>query len=224
MSVQVEEHPPQAAKRGNWLKRAFYKNPWIFFAVAGIILVTAIRPLMRFEPEPPPVMGALPAFALVDQDGNEVSSETLKGKVWIASFVFTTCPSVCPKVTGAMVDLQARIKRHDVPLHLVTFTVDPEYDTPEILEKYGRTYEADFAMWHFLTGSQQALESLIVGGFKTHLGDKAKNAEGLIDIAHTTKLVLVDDKGRIRGYYDSHEEGVDEAFWRAKRVWDTRER
>ncbi len=207
--------PPEAG----WLRRAFIKHPWWFGIAAAVVFVPAIRPLTRRVPDPPPVFGQLQAFAsLTDQAGQPFSLERMAGRVWVASFIFTSCPSVCRDVTRAMADLQGRYAGAKVPVELVSFTVDPEIDTPERLTAYGAEHGADFARWHFVTGTEPALRHVIADGFRTHMGDKKPTSEGLVDIAHSTKLVLVDGQGRIRGYYGSDALGVDEVFHRAQHV------
>lgn len=217
MSAVVDTHT-QTLPEGGWLRRTFIRHPWWFGALAGMILIPAIRPLTRRIPEPPPVEGQLPAFSLVDSDGQKVSDTDLRGQVWVAAFIFTSCPSTCPLVTAAMAKLQARFAADSIPVKLVSITVDPENDTPAVLAAYAKKHGADPQRWRFLTGDHAAVEALVTGGFRSALGDREVNAAGMIDIAHTTKLVLVDGQGGLRGYYASDELGVDEIFHRAQHV------
>lgn len=205
--------------RGGPVRRTLMKHPWLIGTIFGILVITLSRPLMRRVPDPPPVLAELPTFELANTSGQAYGSEDLEGRVWVASFIFTSCPTVCPMVTGAMADLQERLAREELPVELVSFTVDPEIDTPEVLGDYAQKYDADFSRWHFLTGPQDRIEALVVDGFGTAMGDRQPTGEAdIYDIAHTTKLVLVDDLGRIRGYYSSNDEGVDEVFHRAGHV------
>ena len=109
--------------------------------------------------------------------GGKVSSlpAAARGKVWVAGFMFTTCPSVCPKISRAMLDLQQRYARNGVEVELVSFSVDPETDTPAVLKRYAENLGADQNHWRFVTGDRAAMEALVVGGFKT-----AMRAMGLI--------------------------------------------
>jgi cytochrome oxidase Cu insertion factor (SCO1/SenC/PrrC family) len=100
----------------------------------------------------------------------------------------------------------------------VSITVDPEYDTPEILGEYAKTLGVDPERWTLLTGDPEAVRRLVVDGFKTPLVAPPPGGPGPIDIAHTGKLVLVDGSGRIRGYYGTDELGLDEVFNRAQHV------
>ena len=122
---------------------------------------------MRHIPEAPPVLFQVPDFALQDQDGQPFSLASMRGKVWVAGFMFTTCPSVCPKISRAMLDLQQRYARNGVEVELVSFSVDPENDTPAVLKRYAENLGADENHWRFVTGDRAAMEALVVGGFKT---------------------------------------------------------
>lgn len=144
----------------------------------------------------------LPEFALTNQDGEAVSKDSLKGKVWLANFIFSTCPGQCIVLTNQFKDFQAEIK--EMPdVELVSFSVDPEHDTPEVLRTFGEQYQAG-PQWKFLTGSKDDIYRLLQKGF---LLDAAPNpdpeqvATGE-KILHTTKVVLVDGEGQIRNYYD----------------------
>jgi protein SCO1 len=146
--------------------------------------------------------GQVPAFALQDQSGRPVTNRDLEGQPWIANFVFTRCPSVCPLLTAKFKALQGKLS--DVQdVQFVSFSVDPEHDTPAVLKEYAAKYDADLERWHFLTGSLKDLEKTVVAGFKIHIGDPTPH-EGdpsLVDIMHGEHFVLVDQKGTIRGYY-----------------------
>lgn len=204
---------------GGWLRRKFMQYPWHFATVFGLVIVTAMRPCTRHVPEPPPVLSQLPAFELVDQDGQPFTAESLRGKVWVAGLIFTTCPSTCPKISRAMLSLQERYVQHGIDdIKLVSFSVDPENDTPAVLKTYAGHLGADESRWRFVTGPVEAMEKLVVGGFASAM-DKTTGPAGMIDIAHTTKLVLVDGDGNVRGYYASDDEmGLDEVFHRSQHV------
>ena len=197
----------------------FYRNPFVIAFLAGIVTLTLIRPLLRREPEPPPVLSQLPAFSLTDQEGRAYGSAELTGQVYITSFFFTRCPSICPALMHDVRKLQDGFAERGVEgVRLVSITVDPENDTPAVLKQYGQLLKADFGRWTFLTGPPAEVEALVVGGFKTPM-DRAESGPGsAMDIAHTGKIVLVDGSGRIRGYYGTDEMGLDEAFNRAQHV------
>ncbi len=139
---------------------------------------------------------AVPDFGLIQQDGQGFSSNSLHGKVWVADFIFTTCPGPCPRLTTQMSELQK--KNPDV--QLVTFTVDPETDTPAVLDEYGKRYHADYSRWTFLTGPEATLKNVREESMKQ--GEMGSPAN------HSLRLILVDQSMRIRGFYDSTEEGI----------------
>jgi protein SCO1/2 len=145
-----------------------------------------------------PALGTAPTFELVNQDAQPFGSQQLAGKIWIADFIFTTCPGPCPIISTRMSELQRPLEKSDV--HLVSFTVDPEKDTPEVLRAYADKLRKEPLRWDFLTGSRDAIHSLSRDGFKLGLSDGAEEDGGPV---HTTRFVLVDRRGNIRGYYDA---------------------
>ncbi|MEP7122049.1 MAG: SCO family protein [Byssovorax sp.] len=183
---------------------------WFWIIAIGIVFLLPIgRALANHMPEPPAMKLALPDFVLTDQHNKPYGLADLKGRVWAADFVFTSCPTVCPKLTAQMQQLQHRSRNLGDAFHMVTFTVDPENDTPERLAAYATTYHADPRRWSFLTGSLGDIETTVVKGFKLAMGkDEVPAGSGLFSIFHGEKLVLVDDAGFIRGYYDADDEGL----------------
>lgn len=148
--------------------------------------------------------GAVSEWALTDQDGRPFGSTQLRGKPYVVTFVFTSCPGVCPTITSTVRNLQTRLRERELDARLVTITVDPDHDTPEVLKAYARRYAADHASWTFVTGEREAIHRLIVREFKQALGDREPTGAdpSVYDIMHSMKLVLVDGRGHIRGFYD----------------------
>jgi cytochrome oxidase Cu insertion factor (SCO1/SenC/PrrC family) len=144
-----------------------------------------------------PEYSHVPPFQLTNQDGQPFGSTQLAGKIWIADFIFTTCPGSCPIISSRMSELQKPLEKTDV--HLVSFTVDPDKDTPPVLRKYADKLGAQPNRWDFLTGSKSAIYDLSRNGFKLAAVD-SDNKTQLPE--HSTRLVLVDRHGDIRGYYD----------------------
>ena len=141
--------------------------------------------------------GMVPPFELINQDGKAFGSAQLQGKIWIADFIFTSCAGPCPMISSRMSELQRPLENSDV--HLVSFTVDPATDTPEILRAYGERLHARPGRWDFLMGTETALYSLIKDGFKLGVSD----GSGELGVpVHSTRAALVDRRGVIRGYYD----------------------
>ncbi|MBC7783644.1 MAG: SCO family protein [Burkholderiales bacterium] len=141
-----------------------------------------------------------PRFNLTDQDGRSFSSEQLKGKTWIATLFFTTCDGPCPMMAIRLREIQQAL--NDPRVMLVSISCDPERDTPEQLKKYAVAQNADPARWVFLTGKLSEVQNLATG---LKLGFEPKTAGAPID--HSTKFLLIDGSGQVRGIYTHDEEG-----------------
>ncbi len=139
-----------------------------------------------------PVLGQVAPFHLTSQTGQDFDSAKLAGHVWVADFIFTNCEGPCPRMSAYMRALQKATT--DLPdLRMVSFTVDPKRDTPPVLREYGQSYSADSNRWYFLTGDPKILDGLDRDSFK--LGNVGAQMD------HSTRFVLVDARGQIRGYY-----------------------
>ena len=142
------------------------------------------------------VYGNVPSFQLTDQGGSEFDSKVLDGNVYLVNFFFTTCPSTCPQQSREVASLQ------DIDgLSMLSITVQPNVDTPEVLSRYAKQYKADPAKWHFLTGDRDSLWNLSKKGFMLPVGDAPEPAE--MPIFHSSKIILVDQQQQIRGFYES---------------------
>ncbi len=150
--------------------------------------------------------GAVPDFTLVSQTGDTVRGHDLRG-VWIADFIFTNCGSICPVMSAQFEHLSARL---DERARLISFSVDPEQDTPRRLAEYAARYGAKPPRWLFLTGEKADVRRLVQDGFHLGVDDAtpADIAKGADAIMHSTRFVLVDIDARIRGYYDSTDTGA----------------
>lgn len=143
-----------------------------------------------------PAYSAVPDFSLTERSNRPVSLKDLAGKVWVADFIFTSCAGVCPAMSSNMQKLQERLPAE---VMLVSFSVDPANDTPAVLTEYAKRYKADPERWLFLTGNMEAMQKLSIEGFKLALDPTAgTEAE---PITHSSRFAVVDQEGRIRGYY-----------------------
>ena len=149
-----------------------------------------------------PELGTIKEFALTDQHGRPFGSG-LRGKVWVASFFFTRCPTVCPQVMRRVRQVQLKSAAKGVSLQLVSFSVDPEHDTPPVLRKYAERFDADLSSWSFLTGDLTVVKKTCVEGFKLSLQGRPDANADHYGILHGSHLVLVDKNMKIRGYYRS---------------------
>jgi cytochrome oxidase Cu insertion factor (SCO1/SenC/PrrC family) len=175
-----------------------------FAIIAGSILLIVVRGApTRVSAMEIPVMGWVPDFSLTEASGTAIRRGDLLGKVWIASFLFTRCADACPLLMHHEVGLLPELPMRD-DLRLVSFSVDPDWDTPRVLTEYARTFHADQSRWFFLTGDKKQIYHLSIDGFR--LGTMEADPAKEMPILHSTKLVLVDRHGAIRGYYDSGDE------------------
>ncbi len=145
----------------------------------------------------------VPPFILTERSGRTITNQDLRGKIWIADFIYTTCPGPCPVITANMARIQNAVA-HDPDVQLVSFTVDPQNDTPAVLTAYANKFGADPNRWWFLTGPEKSLDDLIENGFYQVVQDNRGHPlePGQFTVTHSTSLVLVDANGVIRGSYD----------------------
>ena len=146
-----------------------------------------------------PDYGALPSFSLHTHDGHAIGRDALLGTVWIADFIFTRCAGQCPLMSAQMAKLQAQLPRGP-RIRLLSFTVDPLHDTPAVLAAYARHYGAEAGRWQFITGEAHTMATVARDGFRLGISDGGTPEE---PITHSVRLVLVDQAGHIRGYYDA---------------------
>jgi cytochrome oxidase Cu insertion factor (SCO1/SenC/PrrC family) len=147
-------------------------------------------------------LGLVDDFQFTERGGRLVSRDELKGQVWVASFVFTRCAGPCTQISGSMASLQERFAgQRDVLL--VSFSVDPDHDTPAVLQEYAARYRAESDRWLFLTGERSKMYALITNSFKLGVGQNEGTARTPgNEVLHSTRLVLVDRHGQKRGYFD----------------------
>lgn len=190
-SVAVRTPPP---RRGTAWKATLILIPVLTAAVLFWLRQLQVQALSN---RPLPSYGKAPDFDLVNQDAQPWGSKQLAGKIWIADFIFTTCPGPCPIISTRMSELQRPLEKSDV--HLVSFSVDPEKDTPPVLRAYADKLRKEPFRWDFLTGSLDAIASISRDGFKLGISEGEPESGPI----HSTRFVLVDRRGTIRGYYDA---------------------
>lgn len=149
-----------------------------------------------------PILGTVPAFELRERSGGNVALDALRGRVWIADFIFTRCSGPCLTMSANMAALQKTLFADAAladKVRLVSISVDPEWDTREALASYADRYQADRERWLFLTGGDAEIQSLAKEGFKLGTAGGGESGEPII---HSQSFVLVDGQARIRGRYD----------------------
>lgn len=182
---------------------------WLALAFA-LPLVLGLRHLAqrRAARVVPPIFATLPDFQLTDENGRAFGLGALRGQAFVASFFFTSCPSICPRLTAEVERLQGLTRGR--ALNFVSFSVDPRVDTPERLRAWATRFHADPARWHFLTGEAPRLQRVAQEGFlqATEVRDDAVpgRPQGY-NILHSGNVILVDRRGQIRGYFRANAEG-----------------
>lgn len=163
---------------------------FLFLAACG----SDIEPTMSSE---------ITDFNFTTQDEEKLSLEDLKGEYWIADFIFTNCTSVCIPMTTNMTALQDELAHKKLNVQLVSFTVDPDFDTPEILKAYADSYNADLSNWTFLTGYDfETIEELSIKSFKSGLSQIPDSDQ----VQHGVRFFLVNPDGIVIKSYDGTEE------------------
>ena len=148
----------------------------------------------------------VPEFSFVDQRGQSVTNSNLIGKIWVANFVFTRCQEMCPLLSGWMADVQKKLNSENIKL--ISFSVDPEHDTPDVLSEYAKTHGAISGKWFFVTADKnEKMWDFVSKGFMLGVGEATAEelSQGAEPVMHSSRFVLVDQNGNIRGYYDSQE-------------------
>ncbi|HLD69778.1 MAG TPA: SCO family protein [Candidatus Omnitrophota bacterium] len=169
----------------------------LFYLVIAGILGALIFSVVLFQGalkvETLPIYGKVNDFRLLDTEGREFTLKDLKGKVWLADFIFTTCGGICPVMTKNMAALYRSFLSID-SVKMVSISVNPEHDSVDVLSAFARKYHANSSKWHFLTGERDEIKRLAVESFQVGSVDEP--------IFHSDRFILVDGEGRIRGYYD----------------------
>lgn len=162
--------------------------------VAKVVLPKQASPASAQPQAAPRQLFKAPGLTLTDQEGKPFSTSQLQGRVWVADFIFTSCAGSCPIMSHEMTELQ---KKTPVDVNFVSFTVDPKTDTAPILKEYGQGLHADFARWHFLTGTEKQMGDAAVG-----MKISVVPANGEYALTHSDRFLLVDRAGYVVGIYD----------------------
>ena len=185
----------------NKVKRRLDKSTLIWVVLGVIIIGIAgvnLWSVFDTKSEVPVAKTAavsVPDFNLITQQGVPLTRADMTGKIWIADFIFTNCPTICPAMTSEMARLQSEFVAD--PVYFVSFSVDPARDTSEVLSRYAKAYGADDRRWHFLTGDKAHIYQLAEKGFSLAAGHNGT------ELLHSTRFVLVTPDGTIYDYYDS---------------------
>jgi protein SCO1/2 len=191
--------------------RAVWVGLLLFFALFALaFLLWVVQAARNFGGTPLRVIGPVADFALTNQDGQPATLADFTNHVWVADIIFTRCAGPCPRMTAQMKSLQNSLPQNSAA-KLVTLTTDPEFDSPEVLKKYGARFGADFSRWTFLTGTKMQIGLLGANSLKLSAQpvkpEDQKNAADLF--IHTTIFVVVDKHAQLRGVFETGGDGVD---------------
>jgi protein SCO1 len=176
------------------------KHGLLFLLVASLLLF--VSACGNSSPIKDPLNYEVQSFQSTNQDGKSVSLEDLQGDVWVANFFFTSCTTVCPPMTAHMSELQDKIAAEGLDTKIISFSVDPEIDTPEKIKKFTEPYSLSFENWSFLTGySQKEIEDFAMKSFKTFV----KKPDNDDQVIHQTRFYLVDQNGVVMKDYSGVE-------------------
>ncbi|MBT8256496.1 MAG: SCO family protein [Bacteroidia bacterium] len=175
-----------------------------YIGISFIILIFGIWAVPKivgnFSEPNMATIGQVPAFSFTNQDGETITNSDYHGKIYIAEFFFTTCPSICPIMNRNMVKIQNEFYGNP-NLGIASFTINPEYDTPEVLKEYAISYKVTNPNWHMLTGEKENIYQLANEGFNLYVGE-APDVEGGFE--HSGFFALIDQQGNIRSRLDEH--------------------
>ena len=178
--------------------------PAIDSTTGEIKMAKRLNPLWN-ESEIDTVFQTIPSFSLTDETGKTFDSNILKDKIYVTSFFFTRCGTICPKITSQLSRVQDTFLG-DPEVQFLSISVDPKYDQPEKLATYAKRFDANKGQWHFLTGEKKLIYPLVLKGFHVPLADASEYDAAIKNpdetFIHSERLVLVDKEGIIRGFYD----------------------
>lgn len=186
-----------------------YRNPFVWAFVIGAALLVAIRPLQNAARSAPEPLARVGEWELLGHAGGAFGAADLRGKVWIANFMFTRCPSVCPELTRKLRDVTERFSAEE-GMAFVSFSVDPEFDTPEVLRNYRVKSGIQDPRWTFVTGPLETVHTLLTTKMLQHVGEKepVDPQSELFDISHVARFALFDQNGDLRAMADTDPAGL----------------
>jgi protein SCO1 len=198
------------AEPSQQLPRALWLGLGLLLGFLGLAYLLSLAEFSRQHRQPLPVIGAVAGFTLTNQDGKVTTLADLSNRVWVADIIFTRCAGPCPIITGHMKSLEDALPQTS-DARLVTLTTDPDFDTPEMMRRYGERFGANFSRWMFLTGTKAEIGALGAGSLKLSAVPKppADQTNAVDLFIHTTIFVIVDKHAQLRGSFETTGDGVD---------------
>lgn len=188
------------------LFRQLFKNPYFWALLLGIASLHIVREFAYMRRSAPPPMVYVGDWSLTNHEGKIFGSKDLKGKVYIASFFFTSCPTICPKITKEMIEVQKRFTKLTDKVGFISITVDPDTDTPEVMTAYRQKNNITNENWNFLTGKKAEIFQVVAEHMKLFVGEREEFKDTdtdkvLYNISHVAELALFDQNGDLRGKF-----------------------
>jgi protein SCO1/2 len=182
------------------------RNPFFWAFLLGIGSLHVVREFAYLRRSAPPPLVYVGNWSLTDQSNRAFGSKELAGKVYIANFFFTRCPTICPKITKDMIEVRKRFTTLRDKVHFVSISVDPENDVPQVLSDYMKRYDIVDGDWTYLTGTKAQVYGVVVEQMKLHMGDRetqkdVDTGEILYNVSHVAELALFDQNGDLRGKF-----------------------
>lgn len=183
--------------------KKYLKSPFLWAFLIGIASLHLVKEMALQRRSAPDPLLIVPNWRLIDHHGQPFGQADLKGKVVIANFFFSSCPSICPKLTEAMKEVYQRVQDNSSSIEFISITVDPETDTPEVLTNYMNKYGINHPNWRCLTGTKKDIYDVVVNKMKVHMGEKeaVPGSPTSYDIPHLAHLALFDQQGALRGLF-----------------------
>lgn len=186
--------------------RSALKARLVFLYALSLLLVSAVAGVtyfrIKYSKPPLPELKQVPDFALTERSGKTVHLADLRGKVLLVDFIYSECPGPCPMISSRFSALQPLVLQNRDTL-MISVTLNPSRDTPEVLRRYAERFQASNDRWLFLTGDKTKVRALVTDGFMLTLLDSNDPTQPII---HSTKIALVDKRGIIRAYFDAADE------------------
>lgn len=185
--------------------KRFLKSPYLWAFLIGIISLHLVKQAAMARRSAPEPLMTVPEWSLTSEQGRPFGKKELQGKMVFANYFFTSCPSICPKLTQAMKDVYERFKDKQDLVEFISITVDPETDTPEVLKAFMQKNGIDHENWHALTGTKKEIYDVVVEKMHVHVGEKEPLPQGAdgYDIPHLGQLALFDQNGDLRGLFNT---------------------
>lgn len=181
------------------------RNPFFIAFLIGIASLHIVKEMALARRSAPPPMVVVGDWKLTSHEGHHFGSADLKGKVVIANFFFTRCPTICPKLMNDLREVHKRFGSDAKDVHFLSFSVDPEFDQPHVLRDYRKKMSIEAPNWTLLTGTTSEMIDVVTGKMKLHVGERT---EDLFDIAHVAEFVLFDQNGDLRGKFSTDPTGL----------------